>query len=234
MTKLTKTDEEGSGWYPISIDKLEILLKKSIFSERGYQHSYALRKNLAYNLQYIQFQDRILQDIKLSSVLYTQTIKTIVLVGSSIIESILHFMLIVNNVHSTTEWEEKVKFKGNQKKIDGAYVKIDILIYQRLERSEIKHMTFDAMIKSAKSNNIFGKGTTIYQKLEGLRSLRNKVHLQVINEPRDTDWNSFNSKHLSDTCKVLYAVMTSSIFSPTPDQKQYFAYLRRNFINYQE
>jgi Cu/Ag efflux protein CusF len=230
MTELIKSDEEGSGWYPSSIGRLEGLLENAIYTGRGYQHSYALRKNLAYNLQYIQFQDRILQDIKLSSVLYTQTVKTMVLVGCGVIESILHFMLIVNDVHSTTEWKEKAKFKGSQKKIDGAHVKIDTIMYEKLANPELKHMTFDAMIKSAKANNIFGTGPAIYQKLDGLRTLRNKVHLQVINEPRDTDWNSFNSVHLSDICKVLHAVMTSSIFSPTTDQKAYFVYLRRNFI----
>lgn len=230
MTELIKTDEEGSRWYPVSIARLEGLLENAIYAGRGYQHAYALRKNLAYNLQYIQFQDRILQDIKLSSVLYTQTVKTMVLVGCGVIESILHFMLIVNNVHSMTEWKEKTKFKGNQKKVDDVYVKIDTIMYEKLANPELKHMTFDAMIKSAKANNIFGTGPVIYQKLEGLRALRNKVHLQVINEPRDTDWNSFNSVHLSDIFKVLHAVMTSSIFSPTIDQKAYFFYLRRNFI----
>jgi hypothetical protein len=230
MTELIKKDEAGSGWYPVSINRLEGLLEKAIYTGRRYQHAYALRKNLAYNLQYIQFQDRILQDIKLSSVLYTQTVKTIVLVGCGVIESILHFMLIVNNVHSTTEWKEKAKFKGNQKNIDGTHVKIDTIMYEKLASPELKHMTFDAMIKSAKSNSIFGAAPTIYQKLEGLRTLRNKVHLQVINEPRDTDWNSFNAVHLSDICKVLHAAMVSSIFLPSTDQKAYFAYLRRNFI----
>jgi hypothetical protein len=230
MTELIKKDEEGSGWYPIPIGRLEALLENAIYTGRGYQHAYALRKNIAYNLQYIQFQDRILQDIKLSSVLYTQTVKTVVLVGCGVIESILHFMLIVNNAHSTTEWSEKVTFKGNQKKIDGHYVKIDTVMYDKLESPQLKHMTFDALIKSAKSNNILGSGQSIYQKLEGLRTLRNKVHLQVINEPRDTDWNSFNGTHLSDICKVLYAILTSSIFTPSTDQKAYFSYLRRNFI----
>ncbi len=230
MTELIKRDEAGSGWYPTPIGKLESLLENAIYKGRGYQHVYALRKNIAYNLQYIQFQDRILQDIKLSSVLYTQTVKTVVLVGCGVIESILHFMLIVNGAHSITEWTEKVKFKGNQKKIDGSFVKIDNVMYEKLETPQLKHMTFDALIKSAKSNNILGNGQSIYQKLEALRALRNKVHLQVINEPRDTDWNSFNGNHLSDICKVLYAILTSSIFTPTADQKAYFSYFRRNFI----
>ncbi|MES9912832.1 MAG: hypothetical protein ABW126_10605 [Candidatus Sedimenticola sp. 4PFRAG1] len=229
MTELTKMDESGAGWYPVSISRLESLLGKVVYSGRGYDHSYALRKNIAYNLQYIEFQDRVLQDIKLSSVLYTQTIKAMVLVGSGITESLLHFLLIVNDAHSTTEWKEKCKFKGNQKRLDGEYVRLDSILYEKLPNKELKHMTFDAMIKCARSNRILGGGPVIYQKLEALRRLRNKVHLQVINNPTDTDWNSFNASDLSDLCKVVYSIFTSSLFSPSSDERAYFAYLRRNF-----
>ena len=75
MTELVKKDESGAAWYPVSISRLEALLENVVYSGRGYDHSYALRKNLAYNLQYLEFQDRVLQDIKLSSVLWTQNQK---------------------------------------------------------------------------------------------------------------------------------------------------------------
>lgn len=123
MTELTKMDEERGAWYPVSINRLETYLGKFIEQGHGYVHVHQLKKDLAYNLQYLQFQDRVVQDIKLSSVLYTQSIKTIVLVGCSIIESILHFILVKTGSHSTTEWEEKAIFKGNQKKLDGENVR---------------------------------------------------------------------------------------------------------------
>lgn len=230
MTELIKTDESGSTWYPTPISRLDGLISKVIYSGCGYDHTYALRRNIAYNLQYVQFQDRVLQDIQLSSVLYTQTVKTIVLVGTGIIESVLHFLLIKNDVHSTTEWKEKSVFKGNQKNFDGKLVRVDTVMYEKLPSMELKHMTFDSMIKCSKSNKIFGSGRAIYEKLDRLRSLRNKVHLQVISNPTDTDWNSFDGNHLSEICKVLYAVFTSSLFSPNPTEKAYFEFLKRNFL----
>jgi len=230
MTELKKTDEEGSAWYPVSILSLESYIGKSIATGHGYNHTTALKKNIAYNLQYIQFQDRVLQDIKISSVIHTQTIKTIILVGSGIIESFLHYLLIINNVHSTTEWEQKHSFKGNQKKIDSETVRVDTIIYKKLPNKVTKHMSFDAMIKCAKSKHIFGTNKALYNKLDAIRTLRNKVHLQVINNPNDTDWNSFNNSDLSDMCKVLYVIFTSSLFSPTAREKRFFEYLRRNFI----
>ena len=228
MTELTKTDEQGATWYPVSIARLEGLLEKIVCSNQGYDHSNALRKNLAYNLQYIEFQDRVLQDIKLSSVLHTQTIKTIILVGSGVIESLLNYLLIINNLHSTTEWKEKCKFKGNQKKLDDEYVRLDSVLYEKLPSKEFQHMTFDGIIKCAKSNNILGSGKVVYDKLNSMRRLRNKVHLQVINNPGDTDWNSFNNADLSDMSKILYAVFTSSLFSPSADERAFFHYLRRS------
>jgi len=229
MTELTKTDEHDSAWYPVAITMLETLLEKIVCSGQGYDHAYALRKNIAYNLQYIEFQDRVLQDIKLSSVLQTQTVKTIILVGSSVIESLLNYLLIINDVHSTTEWKEKCKFKGNEKKLDGEFVRLDSVMYKKLPNEEFQRMSFDAIIKCARSNNILGTGRVIYGKLDSMRRLRNKVHLQIIDNPTDTDWNSFNSVDLSDMCKILYAVFTSSLFTPSANERAYFHYLRRSF-----
>jgi hypothetical protein len=228
---LTKTDEEGGAWYPVSIAKLEKLLVKVITTGHGYEHSYALRKNIAYNLQYFEFQDRTIQDIKMSSVIHTQSVKSMVMVGSSVVESIMHFLLIMNDVHTKTEWREKSTFKGNQKNFDGAKVRIDSVVLEKLPKPIPKHMSYDAMIKCAKSKHIFGSHPAMYQKLENPRVARNKVHLQVINNPNDTDWNTFRMSHLSDVCKVLYAILTSSLFSPSEHEKDYFEYLRRNFVS---
>ena len=230
MSQLTRIGEEEKTWYPWPISGLESILIKVLNTNNNYEHVYALRKNIAYNLQYLQFQNQIIQDIKLSSVLYTQTIKSFVLVGCSIIESLLHFILIARGFHTTTEWQEKITFKGNQKNLDGETVMVDTVIYKKLEKEQLKHMSFDAMIKCAKSKSVFGSNEAIYLKLASLRSLRNKVHLQVINDPSDTDWNTFTSKDLSDISKVLYAIFTSSLFSLEKDEERYFNYLTRNFV----
>jgi len=114
--------------------------------------------------------------------------------------------------------------------MDADTVRVDTIIYKKLSSKVTKHMSFDAMIKCAKSNHIFGTNKVLYNKLDAIRTLRNKVHLQVINNPADTDWNSFNNSDLSDICKVLYVIFTSTLFSPTTDEKRYFEYLRRNYI----
>ncbi|HDZ9219819.1 TPA: hypothetical protein RUZ04_003738 [Vibrio cholerae] len=226
--EIRKKNENGERWYPVSIQTLDSLLAKGIESGKGYEHTYALRRNIAYNLQYIEFQIKLIYDIQLSSVIYTQTIKSVLLVGCSVIESILHYVLIANGIHSTTEWREKITFKGNQKKLNGEDVRVDTVIYSKLDEPILKHMTFDAMIKCAKSKNVFGKDLLIYEKLNELRALRNKVHLQVINNPTDTDWNSFSQSDLSDISVVLYGILCSELFALNDRQKSYFDYLRQD------
>ncbi|BFM05057.1 hypothetical protein [Halioxenophilus aromaticivorans] len=229
MTKLTLFGEDRGTWYPVSINKLETYLGKYIEQGHGYVHVTQLKKDLAYNLQYLQFQDRVVQDIKLSSVLYTQSIKTIVLIGTSIIESILHFILIRTDNYKTTEWAEKDVFKGNQEKLNGEDVRIDTVIYKKLDTKIQKHMTFDSMIKCANSKKLLGKSKLMYEKLETLRSLRNRVHLQVTDNRSGTDWTTFYAKNIDETYMVLYSIMVSSLFSPNREEKDYFSYMLNRY-----
>lgn len=221
-------DEKGT-WYPVSIHRLETYLGKYIEQGHGYVHVTQLKKDISYNLQYLQFQDRLVQDIKLSSVLYTQSIKTIVLVAASIIESILHFILIRTGNHKTTEWIEKDTFKGNQKKLNDDFVRIDTVMYKKLDTKVNKHMTFDAMIKCANSKKILGKNKLMYEKLEVLRQLRNRLHLQVTDDRTGTDWTTFNPKNIDETYMVLYSIMVSSLFSPNNEEKAYFSYMLNRY-----
>jgi len=229
MVELTRMDEEKGPWYPVSISKLESYLGNLIEQGHGYIHVHQLKKDLAYNLQYLQFQDRLIQDIKLSSVLYTQSIKTIVLVSCSIIESILHFVLLKKGFYSSTEWEEKISFKGNQKKLDGEDVRVDTIIFKKLSNKTQKHMTFDAMIKCANAKKLFGNSKLMYEKLEVLRKLRNRIHLQATDDRPGTDWTTFNSTNINDAYMVLYSILISSLFSPTNEEKGYFGYLMNRY-----
>lgn len=148
---LVRADEDESAWYPVSIRKLDHLLKKVVRRDRGYSHPYALRKNIAYNLQYIQFVDRYVQDLKLSSVLQKQSWKAFIVVGSGIIESLLHFLLVAHALDNTTEWDRKAILPGNPKRVEGKYVKADTHLYERLSSPDSVPMTFDAMLKKAEA-----------------------------------------------------------------------------------
>lgn len=229
MVELTTLEDQQGPWYPTSIHRLETYLGKLIEQGHGYVHVHQLKKDLAYNLQYIEFQNRVIQDIKLSSVLWTQSIKTIVLVGCSIVESILHFLILKKGLYTSVEWEEKITFKGNQKKLEGEDVRVDTVIYRKLPERKLKHMTFDAMIKCARSHKLFGSSKVMYKKLESMRKLRNRIHLQVTDDRPETDWTAFDTTNINDVYSVLYSVLVSSLFTPSSDEKSYFFYLRSRY-----
>jgi len=220
------TASEGT-WYPVPIHKLDELLIKVIRSGRGYRHTKELRKNLAYNLQYVEFLDRAQQDLKLSSVIIKQNWKTFVIIGCSIVESLLHFLLIAKKKHSTTEWELKLVAPGNGKNWDDSRIKVDSYVYEKLSTAKRTQMTFDSMLKKAESHHILGSNHEIYSQLNHLRPLRNRIHLQEIGGVSDTDWHAFSNSDACCMANVLQLIFTSNIFRPTTEQVEYFDYLKK-------
>jgi hypothetical protein len=180
MPLLSLSGTNDPPWYPVSIARLEGLLEKAIQTGHGYHTAKALRKNIAYNLQYLEFLDRSLQDLKLSGVLETQPWKVFIIVSCGIIESLLHYLLVRRGLHTTTEWELKVVLPGNTKNVDGEPIKADVHISKKLSKPRLKQMTFDSMIQKAKAKCLLGSKMDLYKDLDQLRDLRNKVHLQAI------------------------------------------------------
>lgn len=227
MPKLALTGSQDATWYPVPVVRLVEFLEKVVVRGYGYGAVYALRRNIAYNLQYLEYLDRTLQDIKLSSVLTTQTWKTAIIVGCGIVESLLHYLLIKSDNHAKTEWELKVVMPGNTKKVDAEALKAEVHIWRKLSTPRITPMDFSSMIAKAQRHEVLGADTALYQELSRLRKLRNRVHLQVIDEPTDTDWNAFRLGDLEKVYEVLHAVLTGSMFNPSAAEREYFEYLRR-------
>lgn len=224
---LSRTDSADPKWYPVAIHKIDELLSKVIYSGRGYRHTYALRRNIAYNLQYIEYLDRTVQDLKLSEVLVTQTWKTLVITGSGVVECLLNYLLIARGLQAKSEWELVVVAPGNQKIMEGESRKVDSYIYRKRPSPTNSQMTFDAMLKKAKSKKILGTAPNLYSDLDRLRPLRNRVHLQQISSDFDTDYNAFNWNDAVTMARVLKEIFTSNIFRPSAAEIAYFDYLER-------
>ncbi|GAB2621338.1 hypothetical protein [Novilysobacter erysipheiresistens] len=220
--------KEGTGhWHPTSIHKLVELLEKGIRGGRGYIHCYALTRNIAYNLQYLQYLERTLLDLKLTSVLETQTWKTQIIVGCGVIESLLHYLIIASGNQATADWEVRQEFTGVNKTVDGKIYRIDSVFKQKLALPKPVEMTFDAMLKKAESKRLLGEDHTLYSRLKRLRPLRNRVHLQAIATTADHDFNAFTNLDQRLMMQVVHAVFTGATFTPSVEQRRYFAYLDR-------
>ena len=64
------------------------------------ENSEALRSNLAYSMQYLEFIEKEIEELKLSDVIYTMLVKSYVVTGMSVLEG-----LFVNIVKSNGWWK---------------------------------------------------------------------------------------------------------------------------------
>lgn len=222
--ELTRKNESGT-WLPVSVDRLDAFLASALKSDASYPNAIGMRRNLAYNLQYLEYMEQTLSGLKLTSVLITQTWKAVIIVGCGVVECLLHYFLITTNTYSETDWQLEFIATGSPKEINSAGVRIDSHVYKRLKVPKLKQMSFDAMLKRSEKKKVMGNSHEVYAKMNLLRSLRNRVHLQEMGSPRDTDWNAFNSKDHKIMLQVLYSILTSSPFSPTREQMAYFSYM---------
>ena len=95
-----------------------------------------------------------------------------------------------------------------------------------MEKPQSVEMTLDVMAKKAERLKLLGDGSEIYKKLLYLRKLRNRVHIHAITSDHDTDWWTINKKEVDTLRLVLYSFLTSSLFKPTNEEKEMFAFLR--------
>jgi hypothetical protein len=86
--------KEGSKtrWYPIPIETWENALADYKVAGATLIPEIDLRKNLAYNLQFVQYLQQTLNELNLSSVLVAQTYKSYVIFAGGIVESLLFFL----------------------------------------------------------------------------------------------------------------------------------------------
>ena len=224
---LRRTDEDGN-WYPVSVARLEELLAFAIMPHPKYPHAKALRKNIAYNLQYIEYLDQTLQDLKLSGILTVHTQKSAIVAGCAVLEALLHYLLLVKERHATTPWALVYVAPGNPKSIDSKTVKIDSHVYEKAEPPMPIQMTFDSMLKRSEKSGLLGDDHSIYAKLNRLRPLRNRIHLQEIAHSSDTDWFAFNSHDYKSMIQVVHATLMGKLFSPSAEQHDFFKYMERH------
>jgi hypothetical protein len=87
-------------------------------------------------------------------------------------------------------------------------------------------MTFHSLCKKIEDNKMLGdvRGD-LYKEISYIRKLRNKIHIQGIQNSTDTDWWTFDNSELNLMKRVLYGVLTSPVFSNS-SQSSLFNYLK--------
>jgi len=94
-------------WYPRSIKEWRevVLTRVYKYDNNDSDPRYGMFSNVAYNLQYLEFLNKSLEELFLSSVIRSQLVKTFTLTSSQIIECLLYIKLIDLKVDQNEIWE---------------------------------------------------------------------------------------------------------------------------------
>ncbi len=216
---LKKINEEGK-WTPNSVGNLHVHLSQLLkpHADINNPKRNGMLSNLAYSLQYLEFLNRTIEDIKLTEVLRKQSIKMFVIVGTSIIESLFYYILVENGRAAKTDWKSVTKLPPTEYIENGIKKRIEQEIFEKLSSPVLEAMTFDAMCKRVEQKGL-AKLTNeeFYKHIPHLRQLRNRVHIHTCESGGDTDYFNFESKDLQLTKSVLKLLLTSPLF---PDKHE--------------
>ncbi len=144
-------------WYPQPIDWYKDNLKilsSSAENER-------IICNFAYNMQYIEFIEKELTDLKLSSVILTMLYKTYIITSMGIIESLFSYLLKEKGQWKVSCWDEICTFQANEKVIDSEQYMIKNILCKKCEPKKIR-MDLDSMIKKVESKNLLNIDHSIF------------------------------------------------------------------------
>lgn len=193
-------------WYPISVDSF----RNGFIAMRGDADGYhPLVDNLAYNLQFIQFIEKAIDELEVSSVIYTMLVKNYVITGIGIIEGVFSYIIKTNGWWKTKDEEVVLNSCAQQKTAEGVTLVIRTEISKKVDPFMDK-MSFDEMISCLKRHHAALKvDHLLYPQLDRIRDLRNRVHLQKGENPKDTDYNAFDYQVKKQMKEILYAVLCS-------------------------
>jgi hypothetical protein len=92
VRSLCTTGGAATRWYPIPVETWQAALAEYKVGANQLIPDLDLRRNLAYNLQFVEYLQQTLKELSLSAVLTTQTYKSYIIFAGGIVESLLYFL----------------------------------------------------------------------------------------------------------------------------------------------
>lgn len=192
-------------WKPITISKVELEFKDGILKDMPI----GIKKNISYNLQYLEYLTFQFNELELNNAIYMSLIKNYMIIGSSIIEAIFYWIVKSNNLYNTSDLELVYTTTSNPKKHNGELFVTETNVYRKVDKYEID-MNYDSLIKKIESKKLLNLNHKIFPYIKKYRQLRNRVHLQLSQGDKDTDWWSFNYKDFLTMRCVLYFILSDA------------------------
>lgn len=197
-------------WWPTTVAELEKALSYGAF--KGMPT--ALRKNIAHSIQYLQYIQLQIDELTLSSVVYTQLCKSYIIISMGIIEGVFCHLLKSNGMYKKEEWGELREVTSNTFKDDGVETKHVIKTFAKLSLPKDGKMDFESIIAKVRSKHLLKLPQAAYPYIKDLKNIRNKVHLHIGKDAYDTDYNKLSYVEYYLARYTLYKVLTDEVFEP--------------------
>jgi hypothetical protein len=214
----------GQRWYPYSIERWNEFFQRLI-NDKSVSHKYELRRNLAYNMQYLQYLSYTIDELDMSSVIITQTFKSFIITGVSVIEGIFHYLILKHDLQRKNHWDNVKELTSSEYGEAGSVYRHITTVQRKRASPEPIGMSFERMARRVEEKKLLGGSSTYYRRLHALRKLRNRVHLQLVDDAFDTDWKAFNRPDFDSMQELLYDLLSGSLFKPTKAQLDMLEFL---------
>lgn len=208
-------------WYPTSVHtyKLSFDLDMSI------ENSEALRSNLAYSMQYLEFLEKEIEELKLSDVIYTMLVKSYVVTGMSVLEGLFVNIVKSNGWWKTSNLESLGTTQANETRFGAEKIVVKTELLKKVDEYPLQ-MNLDELIKILERHHqALQVNHLVYPALKRLKDLRNRVHLQKVEDRLDHDYNAFNFSVKKEMGAILYEILSSPVITKLPHN---FEFLKKN------
>lgn len=213
-------------WYPIPIQKIKSHLSKYVIDDERCPDSKYIIANISYNIQYIEYLKKTLNELNLSEVLQIQTIKSFIIINTSIIEAIFYLICCNENLRRRITWKEIKTIGKAEFSLDGKKFQTETKLFEKNIESEFELITFDQMIKKIENKKILKQENQFFKDLNHLRKLRNKIHLQETKTTKKTDYSSFWKPEYNLSKKNLMLLLNDDIFKTDESNIELFNFLK--------
>lgn len=216
-----KAYKTADRWYPTSVDTYKL----SFNIDASIDNSHALKSNLAYSMQYLEFLEKEFSELEVSSVIYIMLVKTYVITGMSILEGLFSNIVKAHGWWKTTDLESLGTTQSNETNFTGNSLVVKTELFRKVEPFSLQ-MNLDELIRVlSHHHDALQVDHLVYPALKRLKDLRNRVHLQKAENNTDHDYNAFDFSVKKEMGAILYQILTSPMVTELPHS---FEFLKIN------
>ena len=210
---LIESNQSPNRWYPAQVE----IYQRAFKIDETVENSTALKKNLSYSMQYLEFLEKEIAELHLSNVLNVMIYKTYIITAMSILEGLFSNIIKSNGWWKTTNLESLGTTTANETTFgEKKYVIRTELLRKIPPRKE--RMDFDGLIKILDNHHdALGVDHLVYPALKRLKRLRNRIHLQMSEASTDHDYNAFGIETKKEMGELLHTILTSQTITDNPE-----------------